>query len=158
MKKILLTQGMFSLVDDEDYARVLKLKWQLLRTKHTCYAVHGVRENGKVRLILMHRFILGITDRKSDVDHVNFDGLDNRRCNLRPCSRAQNRWHSNPRKSKKYSNYKGVTGHKGKYAVHIVKNGESTFIGGITSEEKAARIYNELAEQRHRDFAFLNNV
>lgn len=92
MKKIPLSQGLFALVDDEDYERVSQYKWCASKESRGTkfYAIRWERINGKQTKIRMHRFILGLPPGKQCshyqnglvVDHVNGNSLDNRKCNL----------------------------------------------------------------------------
>ena len=84
MKKIPLTKGYVALVDDADYAAVSQFKWQSLVVHRSdgsvrnVYATRGVYlGSGKNTNQKMHRFILGISDPKTKVDHRNHVGLDN---------------------------------------------------------------------------------
>ena len=90
MKKIPLTQGLFALVDDEDFEWLSQWKWWIQEAGQTFYAVRGIRKNGKLTVVLMHRLIIGARD-EFLVDHKNGYGLDNRRFNLREATRAQNK-------------------------------------------------------------------
>src|SRR5260221_4970142 len=82
MKEVPLTQGKAALVDDEDYERVNQFKWYLVEAKYLRYANRSPYNKGKQSTLRMHRFILGLTDSKQHVDHINGNGLDNRKCNL----------------------------------------------------------------------------
>src|SRR5438477_9778616 len=88
MKEIILTGGEIALVDDEDYDRVSSLKWHL---HSEGYAAHSASNH---RNVLMHRFILGLTEEdkiwKADTHHLNGNKLDNRRGNIRVCNRIRN--------------------------------------------------------------------
>ena len=75
MKKIKLTQGKYAIVDDEDFAYLNQWRWYY----HNNYAVHTNKNKSR---IYMHRFILN-TPKKMFSDHINGNGLDNRRSNLR---------------------------------------------------------------------------
>lgn len=94
MKRIPLTQGKFALVDDEDYKKIKCYNYFLTKTKHcrTFYAARNVYENGKNRhTIRLHRDILNlkIGDGKK-IDHINHNGLDCRKQNLRVCTESEN--------------------------------------------------------------------
>lgn len=109
MRTIPLTKGYTTLVSDRDFARVSKLNWHASVTTHSVYARHSVSkgtDRGKV--IYLHRFILGVTSPKVEVDHRNGNGLHNNRRNLRKSSHAQNL--SNRGKTKA-----NTSGHKGVY-------------------------------------------
>lgn len=94
MKKIPLTKGMVALVSDGDYDLVSQFKWcvsQQGRNGKKFYAIRWKTINGKQTKISMHRFILGLdSDSTGVVDHLNGDGLDNRRENLEIVSQAEN--------------------------------------------------------------------
>ncbi len=94
MKKIKLTQGLFALVDDEDYERLNQFQWHAsLGSRGTkMYAIRCIRVDGKKINIRMHREILGLP-REFDGrvgDHLNSDGLDNRRENLEIVTQEEN--------------------------------------------------------------------
>lgn len=80
MREIPLTRGKVALVDDDDWPLVAEIKWHALVKKSVCYAQAKPARSGPS--ILMHRVILG-AKRGQIVDHINGDGLDNRRRNLR---------------------------------------------------------------------------
>jgi len=84
MREIPLTQGKVALVDDEDYAELMKYKWYAHKRPNGCwYAVRKVpRKGGGQKMIYMHRALMA-GDSPLEVDHINGDGLDNRRANLR---------------------------------------------------------------------------
>ena len=95
MKAIKLKNGGIALVDELDFERVSALNWRRRDESHTSYAFTVLRptNNGKrgtLKYILMHRFILQLTDPKIEVDHINHNGLDNTRMNIRPCTQAEN--------------------------------------------------------------------
>ena len=98
----------YALVDLVDHIALSRFQWRLLPGKTSAYAARYTREGGKFRAILMHREILGEIAPKMVADHINSDGLDNRRVNLRVASRSQNV--SNRKIGKKSTGYmKGVT-------------------------------------------------
>jgi hypothetical protein len=107
MKKIPLTQNAVAKVDDEDYDWLKRFRWRVNRSnKRTSYAVR--RSNGKT--IAMQNELLAPLP-GFVVDHINHNGLDNRRANLRVCMPADNALNSRPRKNTS-SKYKGVSWHK----------------------------------------------
>lgn len=78
-----------ALVDEADLERVTQFNWWLHRNRSSTYALAGTRSNGTRSCVLMHRLILQPPD-DVHVDHINGDGLDNRRCNLRVVTPAEN--------------------------------------------------------------------
>jgi len=92
MKTIALTQGMEAIVDDADFEWLNQWKWCAFRHGHTFYAVRSVwLGHGKQQTLFMHRALLGLAhgDGK-EVDHINHDGLDNQRNNIRIVTRREN--------------------------------------------------------------------
>jgi hypothetical protein len=93
-------------VDNADYDRVSAYKWSASKTKTNVYGIRKVRmPEGRTTSQLLHRFIVGVTDRKVDVDHKDHDGLNGQRHNLRKCVRGEN--DGNRRKSRGASHFKG---------------------------------------------------
>lgn len=84
MKEIPLTQGLFAIVDDEDYGCVMQYNWYAHYNKNTktFYAERTDTVSGKSRVVPMHRYLLG-AHKSESVDHENHDTLDNRRENIR---------------------------------------------------------------------------
>lgn len=142
MKTIQLTQGKVALVDDSDYVRVNQFKWQANLDKKTSrwYAKRSQRVNGKGTTIMMHRFILGVTDSKIEVDHLNHDGLDNQRYNIRECTKSQNQQNRVPKGKSKYL---GVFWSKqwSKWFSSISLNNKKKFLGYHKTEKEAAKAY-----------------
>lgn len=160
MKKISLTQGKFAIVDDVDYAFLMRWKWHL----HDGYAARTSRKLdglSKRIKILMHRIILsqklGHSDFK-DTDHKNQDRLDNRRSNLRPATRSQNIGNSKIRQGS--SRFKGVCWDKlaKKWQARIWIEDKQKYLGRFTDEIEAAKAYNKAATEYFGEFAYLNSV
>lgn len=156
VREIPLTQGKVAIVDESDYSVVSQHKWYAdgpFGTYGTYYAVTKVKRHTKVYL---HRLILGAHPHWN-VDHINCDGLDNRRCNLRPCSQSENI--QNARKHRdSLSAYKGVSRdwESRRWRAVIKKNGRSFHLGRFVKEEEAARAYDEAALRLFGEFARLN--
>jgi len=90
------------------------------------------------------------------IDHINRNGLDNRRANLRPATVAQNAWNSRRRKNR--SGYKGVwfARDKGKFHAAIWHNNKREYLGYFDSPISAAKAYDLAAKKYHKEFAVLN--
>lgn len=150
-----LRGGLVALVDSGDAELVSGYTWRAMKRGHTHYAVRGHRlPGGKYELVLMHRFILNIADGSLQVDHRNADGLDNRRRNLRVCSREEN--HQNARRrSDNESGLKGVTfdARIRRYIARIFINKKATYLGCFRTADEAHAAYRRAAELHFGEFA-----
>jgi hypothetical protein len=89
MIEIPLSRGYVAVLDDEDAALVARHRWFAAVRTNTVYAVANVTTNGKRSSLLLHRLVTSAPAGK-DVDHIDGDGLNNRRANLRVCEHAEN--------------------------------------------------------------------
>lgn len=145
-----LSQGKFSIVDPDVYEIVSSMKWW-------AYSSNGGKTYYATRLRqALHRFIMS-PPKGMVVDHINHNGLDNRRCNLRVCTPRQN-MHNSPRQKISTNRYKGVWFRKkrNRWAATISTDGKKTLIGFFKTEEDAARAYDRVAKERRGEFAYLN--
>ena len=150
MKYIKLTKGKVAIVDDEDYYELNKYKWCVSNGK---YAVRSKPNNNAVK-ILMHRQIINARGDEI-VDHVNGNGLDNTRKNLRICTHTQNMTNRN---SYGVSIYLGVSWSKPlkRWVAQIKINKKQTCLGFFFNEINAAMAYDKAAIKHHGEFARLN--
>ena len=154
------TYGVFKcLIDNEDAYLLDKYKYRISSERGRFYV--RTRVNGIT--VYFHRLILGINNPKVQIDHINHDGTDNRRCNLRPVNHSQNQ--QNSKKCKDGTSiYKGVFWWKGRpntrgrWCARIICNGESHWLGYFDSEIEAAKAYNTAAEKYFGEYANLNEV
>lgn len=152
MKEIPLTQGRVALVDDEDYERLAAFRWSI--TKKRNGAVYAARKMRGNKLVQMHRVVadapLGV-----EVDHRNGDGLDNRRANLRLCSKSDNMGNMTSRTNR--TGFKGVAFHaaSGLWMAQMQrhKKRQATY---HHSAEAAAKAYDAMAIKAFGEFARLN--
>lgn len=157
MKTMALTQGQVALLDDEDYERVSRYKWCASWHKNTrSFRAHGT-VNGKN--ILLSRFIMN-ADESEVVDHKNRNTLDDRRSNLRRCSRSQNQYNRGKIVTKTSSRFKGVCFDKRrkKWESYIWVEKQRRFLGYFIKEIDAALAYNQAAQEAHGEFARLNAI
>jgi hypothetical protein len=104
----------------------------------------------------MHRVVIGAPDGVK-VDHINGDGLDNQRHNIRKCTQSENSRNRRLSVNNK-SGFKGVTWvpKRKKYEVNIGVKGKRKFLGYFSSAEEGARVYDNAAKKYHGKFAHLN--
>ena len=167
VKKLPLSQGLHALVDDADYEQLSKHKWSAMkggRSKSKFYAVRTKKSDDPddcPRLILLHRQIMGFP--KLLVDHIDGDGLDNRRENLRLATHSENTCNRQSAPTGK-SRFRGVyldkregKGKK-KWRAEIYKDNKKYRLGRFETEEEAAAAYNQKAIELHGEFATLNKL
>ena len=147
-KLIPLTQGRFAIVDAEDYEWLSKWKWSY---GYGGYAGRGIQYG----VIYMHRLILG-TPAGSHTDHINGNGLDNRKSNLRICTHHENM--RNRSKQKGSSKYKGVYWERKreKWIAQIKINNKNIHLGSFKKEYDASVAYDLAAIKYHGIFAKVN--
>lgn len=154
-KEIPLTRGMVALVDDEDYERVSQFKWTLWGgTGNTIYAGRKGRKNEARRTVLLHRFILD-APAGVEVDHINRNGLDCRRSNLRLATRAQNASNCAQHRAAK-SPYKGVYRNGSGFIAQVSASGKVKHLGYYRHADAAARIYDAVVTRLRGEFAVTN--
>lgn len=135
-------------VSDQDYERVAGLNWSLTSEGRVISSIGG-------KIIHVTRFILGVNDPKMLVDHENGDLLDEQRENLRPCTRLENNRNRVGWKNSS-SKHNGVGYHKqGRFWVARIMD---IYLGSFSTEEAAAKAYNEAALKYFGKFAKLNKI
>ena len=146
-KAIILANGKYVLIDEEDYERANQYNWYLQSKKYASTRINST-------VVLMHRFILGVTDPNIHVDHIFHNTLDNRKSQLRICTRSQNQMNRAPHLNK----FKGVYWIKArkKWRAEIKKEGIKYHLGYFLVLENAARAYDTKAKELHKEFAYLN--
>ena len=120
--RVPLTQGLEAVVDLADLALVEGRNWHAHRGGLTFYALTGVAAStprGRTELP-MHRAIMGCGDGDPDVDHIDHDGLNNRRSNLRLATESQNLANQRPQTGRS-SRFKGVHWNKQRQRWRLVR-------------------------------------
>lgn len=142
--------------DQGDYDLIKNYNWYLSKGARTFYAIANTVINGERTNVLMHRLI------RSDsefIDHINGNGLNNTRNNLRACTKQQNNMNARESKSNK-TGFKGVYFDKsrGKYGARITFNYRGYHLGRYDNPIKAADAYNQAAIKYFGEFAKLNVI
>lgn len=150
--EILARHGETILIDDEDANIVAGITWSVLRIRQLAYAT--ARVEGK--RVYMHRVVSHAPDGVS-VDHINGEGLDNQKANLRFVTHSQNCMNTRKR-SNQSSRFRGVYFDKGKgrWRAQVTASGVQTTIGTFESEEAAAVAYDREARLRFGQYGRYN--
>ncbi len=154
MKEIELSQGYKTIVDDIDFDFLNQFSWSIMRSASG--APYARRIDSERNFYMLSRVIMRASP-KLQVDHINHDTLDNRRCNLRLCTASQNSGNRLLRIDTS-SKYKGVDWNKNckKWRVRIGLNSQSKYLGLFVDEIQAAEMYDSAAMKFFGDFACLN--
>lgn len=159
MRRIPLTQGRYTLVDYKDFKKLSRHKWHLsiVRSRNSIryYASTNIRENGRKIQIRMHRLLLS-PPKPLIVDHIDGNGLNNTRSNLRVCTKSQNNANRLAR-TNSYSRLKGVyflgLHRKKQWTATIVHKGIRHFLGTFFTKEDAYHAYTCAAIKFHGQYA-----
>jgi hypothetical protein len=144
----------YTIVDRDDYDRLIQFNWYFAHSGHVVCKPED-------RMIFMHRVVMD-TPLGFETDHVNRCPWDNRKENLRICTRAQNKRNQVFDKSRTSSRYKGVKFVRRDFelrkpwAASIMCDYRIKNLGYFATEEDAARAYDEAARRLHGPFAYLN--
>lgn len=165
MRQIPLSQDRVVFVDDGDYELLNRHKWFAGKSRgDNKYAARSVasRSEGKSKTatILMHRIILDLQPGdKRECDHIDGDGLNNQRSNLRICTRRQNSRNQKKQKGST-SKYKGIYWNRRecRWMSRIRVDGTLIYLGMFDSEADAALAYNDAATKYFKEFALLNTI
>lgn len=150
----------WALISAVDLPRVSQHHWQLHPKGRESRTIYAKTDIGR-KTVSLHQFLVGARAPGTEIDHVNGDGLDNRRENLRVCTKAENRRNERkrvPAKGSASSPFKGVIwdAKRGLWQGRISIAGRTTNLGRFSSEQDAAVAYDMAAEKAFGPFARLN--
>ena len=155
MKEITLTQEKIAIVDDEDYEKLKQFEWYAWNyNKNGFYAYRSSLINNKRQPLSMHREIIGAVSGYC-VDHVNGNGLDNRKVNLRFCTRQQNQFNRKKCNKNNKLGIKGVIWDKTrrKFRTQIKINRKLINLGRYNTLFEATEVHRQAEEKYFGTFA-----
>ena len=166
MIEVPLTSGKVALIDDADYELICRIRcpvrtnlfyrWHVCGTLQRPYAAATLPgKDGIARMTYMHRFILNAPD-DMQVDHVDGDGLNNQRSNIRLATQSQNTCLRIVPKRKQITKYRGIEPHKNRWRATIMFNHKKFRLGIFSTEKQAALAYDVAAQIIQGEFAVLN--
>lgn len=141
-----------ALIDSEDFDLVSQYNWYTSRKAHKGHCWYYLKASTN-KSILMHRLVMG-AQKGQIIDHINGNTFDNRKENLRFCTRSQNM--CNRAKPRTKNKYKGVQAKRGKFRSRIYRDGTPYLLGTFVDEIEAAKAYDAAAIRLHGEFALLN--
>jgi hypothetical protein len=153
VKTLELSKGYIAVVDSNDPKKPWMFKWHarvayrpdgLVRT---VYAQRWTYEKGKRRVLQLHRFLLGVSNPAIEIDHLDGNGLNNRRKNLRKATTAQNKHNRKDQDGVFWDTYRN------KWVAAIKYNGKRKFLGRFTRKEDALLARKKAATLYHKEFA-----
>ncbi len=154
MKKIQLTKNKYALVDGDLFDELNRFNWCVVPSGRTSYAMRNAKVDGdKYKAIKMHHAILGVPEKGMEVDHIDGDGLNNQRKNLRWATKNQNQ-HNRRLGKNNSSGIKGVhLSPSGKWQARAQLNGVRINLGFYTNKVDAGKAYEVFAKKNFGKFA-----
>lgn len=161
MVTIPLTQGKTAIIDDEDADIASRFKWSTHNVNgFNMYATASVPQGGRKfhKKISLHALIMRFPSK--DIDHINGNGLDCRKENLREVTHAQNMMNRKGAIRNSKTGFRGVVRYKrdGNFQAKIKINGKTIHLGYFLTAIEAARAYNVASLKFHGEFGRRNVV
>jgi hypothetical protein len=142
--------GYVAFVDDEDFSRVTAFRWYCSRHGNGLYAYRASRNRPPFGF--MHRFIIGLAEKDLYIDHIDGNGLNNQKSNLRIATKQQNLWNVSKMKNNT-SGYRGVSLHSsGLYRARIKIKETTHLLGYYKTPNAASAAYEKAAKEIHGEF------
>ena len=156
-RRIRLSRGENTIVDQDDFEKLKEYKWHVADNGRNQYAIRTAQRGNKRCRCAMHR-VISQAPEGLFVDHINHNGLDNRRGNLRIVTAKQNSWNTRLGRGQGASKYKGVgwDKEKRKWRASIYIDNKLRHLGCFEDEKEAAAAYDTSAKEHRGEYAFLN--
>jgi hypothetical protein len=153
--RVPLTRGFMAIIDTADVPLVEGFNWYADEKSGTVYAATTVLlDNGNQCTLYLHRRVLGLTISTVHVDHIDGNGLNNQRSNIRPCSRSENMRNRGAYRNNT-SGFKGVFwfARDRRWRARIRVDGKDKHLGFFDDPEAAHEAYCAAAAELHGEFA-----
>jgi len=157
MKYLPLNKGLYALLDDDDFFRIRQRGWHAVKKYQITYVRRTVGKRGQQKCVYLHHEVLGVISGKH-IDHINGDGLDNRKENLRITSPSHNQANRKNKNKNNTSGFRGVTFSKRDqiWIAQIMVNRRCLCVGRFDSAIEAAKARDAAALKIFGDCAVLN--
>jgi hypothetical protein len=158
IKVLHLTNGGFTVLDNEDFERFKRFKWQRHSAGYVCRC-QSLGNRDDHASIYLHREILNAPP-NLQIDHINGYRHDNTRRNLRLADQSQNNGNMKMQERPKSSQFKGVSlrSDTGKWAAYIKRDRRKITLGCFATEQEAAAAYNEATLKQWGEYARPNQL
>lgn len=141
-----ITQEKFVRLDLEDWWKIRDYKWHLNKGSSKKYrSTDYVRGKINGKRVYLHRFIMDVSNKNIEIDHMNGDGLDCRKENLRVATHGQNQGNKGPNKNNKLG-VRGVIFTDNRYVAKICINGKTNTLGYFKTVQEAKNCYDKAAK------------
>jgi hypothetical protein len=163
MRQLLLTKGYHALVDEDDYYWVSQFNWQAIELDGQVYARRnkkkGILKSNEPYEVYLHRVVMKCTDKSKVVDHIDHDGLNCQKSNLRICKKDENNRYTSSHKDS-VSKHLGVSYDKSrdKWVAQLKHNGVRVLSKRYNTETEAAEAYNKASSEHNKEFATINII
>lgn len=139
--KILLTQDLYSIIDLDDFEKVKLYKWFAHKNKNSVYVETNMIKNGKYTTVKLHRFLMNCPFDKI-IDHIDGNGLNNCKSNLRICNHSQNNMNKRIPITNT-SGFKGVSYYKktNNWTSQLMIKKKTLYFGRFIEPEEAYLVY-----------------